>query len=403
VSGVIRPLRQFLGTRLAPLAVGLSALSLGLSVLAVGLSALALSLACTAAPAQARLTHVDGISDQNLAHWDNAELNLSSFSSANFPSLISTLWAGATPASHIQLARFVVPWDAIDEAGGPAGEAADQNGALDFELFSAWLADVSWLGLTPVVALEPAPRELAADGDRLPPLLPRSREEYERYVAALLSYAAQTGEPISYLEAWNEPNDRSVVHPSPSLAAEFTNAATSLCVAHGCTPIAGDFLDSEFRPAVEREGGLGIGYEMAYSAKLHPIPVNWGFHPYAAVKYEELMHGEETTITRFETRLPTQHVAVWFTEVGAYYCQAGGDYPQGGPAEREAHQRKNAEYLNLLINDYYEVAHVFYYELSNGYHVETNCATESDTSLFNDEDRPRQAASVVLGGDVPRP
>jgi hypothetical protein len=366
-------------------------------------AALCLSLVFVGAQAQARLTHVDGVSDQNLAHWDNAALNVSSFSSGYFANLFRTVWAGGSPASHIRLARFVVPWDVMSDVTGPENEEPGKNGELDFSLFSAWLEDVKWLGLTPVVAVEEAQTEVNGDGAKLPPLVPGSRAEYEQYISGLLSYAASAGEPIAYLEAWNEPNSRGVAHPSAIKAAEFMNAATALCSADGCTPIAGDFLDSEFRPTVERDGGLGVNYEQEYNAGLTSLPVNWGFHPYAALKYEELKHGEETTVARFEKHLPNQSVSLWFTEVGAYFCEDGGGYPSGDQAEREAQQKKNAEYLNLLIDDYYEVAHVFYYEFSNGYGTETECARGPDTSLYNENDEPRQAASVIFEGTTPAP
>jgi len=367
------------------------------------LAALCLSLVFLGGQAQARVTHVDGVSDQNLAHWDDAALNVSSLSGGHFPNLFRTAWAGGSPASHIRLARFVVPWDVMSDVTGPENDEPGRNGELDFRLFSAWLEDVKWLGLTPVVAVEEAQTEVTGDGTKLPPLVPGSGMEYEQYVSGLLSYAAAAGEPISYLEAWNEPNNRGVAHPSATKAAEFMNAATALCSADGCAPIAGDFRDSEFRPTVERDGGLGVDYEQKYDAGLTSLPVNWGFHPYAAVKYEELKHGEETTIARFEKHLPSQSAAVWFTEVGAYFCEEGGGYPRGDRAEREAQQRKNAEYLNLLVDDYYEVAHVFYYEFSNGYGTETECARGSDSSLYNENDEPRQAASVIFEGTTPAP
>jgi hypothetical protein len=287
------------------------------------------------------------------------------------------------------------------QASGPENGEGGNNGELDFRLLAGWLEDVKWLGLTPDLAVEQAPVSVARNGAKLPPAVPSSRFEYERYVSALLYYAASVGEPVRDLEAWNEPNNLGVQHPTAARAAEFMNAATSICAGR-CTAIAGDFLDSEYLRQNANGENAGLTYQRRYTEHLDPrSPAIWGFHPYAAVKYEELRHGQESTITRFESHLPAGGAAVWFTEVGAYYCERGGRYPAGGQAEKEARQRKNAEYLNELINRYYTVAHVFYYELSNGYGLETNCARTSDTSLYDHGDRPRAAEEVVFGAAAP--
>ncbi len=358
---------------------------------------LCLSLALGGGSASARLTRVDGISDQNLAHWDNAAPDVSSFSGGYLPNLVRALSAGEGPASPIKLARIVVPWDAM------AG--ADEGGErLHYRLFVAWLKDVRWLGLTPDVAIEQAETAVVSGG-KLLARVPGSPEEYERLVSQLLAYAASVGEPIRDLETWNEPNNTGngpvdVGHPSAAAAAHFMNVASSLCVAHGCTPIAGDFLDSQYARQGHEEvheantdTGMGINYENEYKMQLSPDnPMNWGFHPYAAVKYRTT-----ETVTAFEQDLPggPASSSVWFTEVGAYFCQ----YPSRQFSEQE--QKAGAEYLNLLIGRYFEVAHVFYYEFSNGYRTETNCATGSDTSLYNENDKPRLAADVIFAGAMP--
>jgi hypothetical protein len=342
------------------------------------------------------VTHIDGVSDQNLAHWDNAAFSVSSFSSGYFPSLFRTPPAGGRAASQIKLARIVVPWDVM------AG-AAEGGERLHYHLFAAWLEDVKWLGLTPDVAVEQAETTITL-GDRTLPRIPRSSEEYERSVSALLAHAASVGEPIQYLEAWNEPNNTgtgnvNAGHPSAAAAARFMNAASSLCATRGCTPIAGDFLDSQYawngHEEAHEQGantGMGLSYENEYIAHLLPgHSMTWGFHPYAAVKYRTT-----ETITAFEQGLPggSSDNSVWFTEVGAYLCQ----YPSQQSTELE--QKAGAEYLVWLIRDYFEVAHVFYYEISNGYRTETNCATGSDTSLYDSNDQPRLAASVILGNTI---
>jgi hypothetical protein len=380
-------------------------------VLATCLSALALSLVLASRTARSPVTRVDGgaehapvarvdgISDQNLAHWDNAAFDVASFSSRPFPNFFRDVWVGGR-TGHIRFARFVVPWDVI---AAPRGET------LHFDLFAAWLADVRWLGLTPDVAIEQAESVTRTDGGDLG-RIPASVDAYRAYVAALLGYAVSVGAPVRYLEAWNEPNNTGTGpvgegHPSAARAAQFMNAASSLCAERGCTPIAGDFLDSQYeRPGhdeVEERAngvgatGMGVGYEREYLANLTPpYPLNWGFHPYAAVKYRTAQ-----TIADFERALPIRDLAVWFTEVGAYLCQGGR--PSTPSAQADA-----VRYLDGLINPTFKVAHAFYYELkADTKEQEATCpgAGGADTSVYDSTDAARQAAQAVFGGSIPAP
>ena len=291
-------------SRLLPVLVAcLLALTLSLSLVLACATSTSHAPVARVADGSARppVTRVDGISDQSLPHWDNAAFDVASFSSRPFPNFFRDVWVGGK-MGHIRFARFVVPWDVMAE---PRGEA------LHFDLFAAWLADVRWLGLTPDVAIEQAESVTRANGSDLG-RVPASAESYRSYVAALLRYAVSIGEPIRYLEAWNEPNNTGTGrvqegHPSAARAAQFMNAASSLCAEHRCTPIAGDFLDSQYeRPGheevKERGTGMGLGYQREYLADLiPPYPVNWGFHPYAAVKYSTTQ-----TIADFEHALPSR-------------------------------------------------------------------------------------------------
>lgn len=357
------------------------------------LLALCLSFVFAGATVQPRLSHVDGISDQNLARWGDGPLSVSAFSRSYFANFFRTVWVRGNSALHIQFARFVIPWDIMGDASGER---------LHYELFAAWLEDVKWLGLTPDVAIEQAEAPIVADGRELR-RVPSSSAMYREYVAALLSYASSVGEPIRYLEAWNEPNNSGTSrmnegHPPAAQAAEFMNAATALCAEHGCTPIAGDFLDSQYARAgheevKERATGMGVNYEDEYVAHLRwPYPVNWGFHPYAAVKFRTT-----ETISSFEQKLPTRDVSVWLTEVGVYLCQDGRTYT---PRE----QQEGARYLNSLINSPLEVAHVFYYELkAPSEDQEAKCPGlgGADTSVYDYKDEARPAAEVIFGGSIP--
>jgi hypothetical protein len=356
---------------------------------------------------RASAARVDGISDQNLAHWDGAAFDVASFSSRPFPRYFRDVWVGGGEG-HVSYARFVVPWDVM---AAPRGET------LHFDLFAAWLADVRWLGLTPVLAVEQAESVTRANGAYLG-RIPASAESYRAYVAALLRYAASAGEPIRYLEAWNEPNNTGTGpvgegHPSAALAAEFMNVASSLCAERGCTPIAGDFLDSQYQQPGHEEAkertrgaptsgasagvastGMGVAYEREYLAHLTtPYPLNWGFHPYAAVKYRTTQ-----TIAAFERALPSQ-AAVWFTEVGAYLCQ-------GAHASTQSEQADGVRYLDGLIDPALKVTHAFYYELkAETEEQETSCPGPggADTSVYGSSDQARPAAQAVFGGAIPTP
>jgi len=358
--------------------------------------ALCAGAALAGSTAPSHRTRVDGISEQDLALWGGS-LTSSSFAASRFARFFRATWIAGGAGPHLRMARFVVPWDVM---GDPRGER------LHFELFAAWLRDVEWLGLTPDVAIAQAEAPLAGERGELP-RVPGSAALYREYVAALLSYAAAGGEPIRYLEAWNEPNNsgRGAVnlwHPSAAAAAEFTNTAVSLCGRFGCTPIAGDFLDSQYRraghPEVEEGArGMGVGYEREYVAGLRrPLPQNWGFHPYAAVKY-----ATTETISSFEHALPVRSLELWFTEVGAYRCQ-------GGRLSGSGTQRRGARYIEALINSDFIVAHAFYYELKAPSQAqERDCPGPggADTSLYSVSGAPRPAAQALLAdaGTAPGP
>ncbi len=354
---------------------------------------LGLGLVFAGDTARTRVAHVDGISEQNLARWDGAAFNVASFSGRPFAKYFRSVWVRGA-RGHIRFARFVVPWDVMD---APHGET------LHFDLFAAWLADVRWLGLTPDVAIEQAEAPLVSDHTALP-RVPRSQAMYSARVAALLRYAASIGDPIRFLEAWNEPNNTGVGsvndgHPSAVRAAEFMNAASALCGTFRCTPIAGDFLDSHYQrpghPEVTDAGvGMGVRYEREYAAALTtPLPANWGFHPYAAVKYRTA-----DTLESFEQGLPAG-ASVWLTEAGAYLCQAGR-------ASSASEQADGARYLNTLIRPFFKVIHAWYYELkAPGAEQEAPCPGSggADTSIYTAADQPRSAAAIVFGGLVPAP
>jgi hypothetical protein len=304
--------------------------------------------------------YVDGISDQSMPAWDG------SFAISPLAGSLRGRWGGG-PLAQVSLARYVLQWDAPTETGG----RPDPRGTYR-ERFEAWLADVGSVGLTPVVALT------SFDGVR-----PKSSREYGLRLREILDRAAALGEPIRYVEAWNEPNNQG--HESPGTAAAFANVAHAVCAAPlTCHVIVGDFEDT---PTV-------AGFEIAYEKALNFVADAWGVHPYVALGTRD-----EANLLDFKAALPNRGVGeqIWLTEVGAFYCRAG-------EVRGQDRQASEAAYLLTLARDpAIAPAHVFYYGLLYRDHLKASCGPGrgDDTELFGADDQPRAAASVVLGPMIP--
>ncbi len=327
-------------------------------------AAVCLSLACFGAPAWAGTTYVDGISDQSLMSWAGGFAEAAS-PDATFSSFFDTAWIGSPPF-HVKLARYVVQWNVMSGAGYPE-ELAD---------LQRWYAHAVELRLTPELALD----NYNCDGCDPP----HSTAEYARALEAL--YSSFPG--IRVLEAWNEPNDTHYSsYLDPAAAAGLMNAAYAFCSERGCTVIAADLLDSE--PNL-------LEYERQYERGLQPPdPVNWGLHPYHAVKY-----GTARTVSEFRRALPDPSTdRIWFTEVGAYYCENGRTYGQ-------ISQEQQARFLVERLMPEFQPAHVFYYELAWRYDEPPPCnSQQDDTALYaasstNGPLSARPAASVIFGSEV---
>jgi|HubBroStandDraft_2_1064218.scaffolds.fasta_scaffold11759_2 hypothetical protein len=287
-------------------------------------------------------------------------------SSTAFPAFFASSWVGSPP-SHIKLARYVVQWDVMRGAGYPEELANLQR----------WYAHTIDLRLTPELALD---NYNCSDCSA-----PLATAEYTAALEAL--FGAYPG--IQVLEAWNEPNNSHYSsYLTPATAAHLMNAAYALCELHGCTAIAGDLLDSE--PNMLR-------YERDYEHDLIPAdPGNWGIHPYHAVKYIT-----DSTVTSFRDALPNPASdRIWFTEVGAYYCEAGHVYGE----------RSQAEQARFLVDDLipeFQPIHVFYYELASGYDEAPACdSQQDDTALYAQGSvggsmSARSAANVIFGSQPP--
>jgi hypothetical protein len=322
----------------------------------VCIAVLTLSALTGVSTARAGTAYVDGISDQSLPAWDG------SFTSSSFASFFRATWAG-----QISLARYVLQWNAMTEASLGPNPHGDYR-----ERFEAWLGDVRSLGLTPVVALTSYDHEY-----------PSSRPEYQHELEALLDEASDSGYPVSYVEAWNEPNNQG--NETAGKAGEISDWANAVCEHDGCQVIAGDLEDNAMLPT----------YEQQYLAALTFVPEIWGIHPYQSVKAHS-----DASILRFVQALPNQGAGaqIWFTEVAAYYCahrQVRG----------EAQQASDASYLVNELIPAIAPAHVFYYGFMAGNGAEVPCASGSgyDTELYRASHQARSAAGVILlaGADPP--
>lgn len=283
---------------------------------------------------------LDGVSDQNLAEWDSP-------AGGYLRQVLAGRWM---TAGGIRMARYVVPWDI-------ATAPAERSYLVRYE---AWHAvAVGELGLVPVIAVGQYP------GGRVP----ASAAEYRLALTALLHL-----EPVRWLEAWNEPDNRPLI--APDQAAAYLREAQGLCAAAGCGVIAGDLLDTPGMAA----------YEARYLAALGPVlPGDWGIHPYRSVRAHDLQG-----VRSFLAELPLGGAGarVWVTEVGAYACR-----PRVAASVRE--QALDTSWLVNRLLPALEPAHAFYYGfLGAGGHAVACPARYEDTKLY---------ASAPGGVDLPRP
>ncbi len=319
--------------------------------LARRVAALIVCLVLVPASARAGTAYVDGISDQSLPVWNG------SFPDSSFASFFHSAWVG-----QIAFARYVVQWNAMAEVSAGANADGDYR-----QRFEAWLQDVRALGLAPVLALT-----------SYTSVYPTGAREYEAGLEGLLAAADRAGVPVSYVEAWNEPNNQG--NEPAAKAGEIADWAESVCAQRGCRVIAGDFEDA---PSLR-------GYEPAYLAALSFSPSIWGIHPYRSVKAHS-----DAPVLSFEQALPDHGAGaqIWITEIGAYYCAHG-------QVLGEAQQATNASYLVDGLIPAIAPTHVFYYGFMAGADTEVPCAAgrASDSELYRASGEPRAAAGVVFAG-----
>jgi hypothetical protein len=331
--------------------------------LAPCLAVLCLGLALAGVPARAARAstpYIDGISDQNMPEWDG------NFAGGYFASFFRTDWV---IDGHITLARYVVQWNVMN--GSYAGSR------LKFE---TWLRDVKQLGLTPDVGVT------SYDGS-----YPASSDEYRVRLAEVLGRArGALGEPVVYVEPWNEPNNQG--HQPAVAAARFANAAQAVCSAgYDCAVVAGNLEDS---PDAAR-------YEQEYAKYLRFAPSIWGVHPYRSV--QEM---STAPLREVEAHLPNGGAGerLWFTEVAARRCTDYGghmrEYGEMGQAER-------VRWLVDTLMPYARPEHVFYYTFLVSDRKAPACTAHEpeDQALYvpsadpSVPDAPRSAAAYAAGSE----
>lgn len=255
------------------------------------------------------------------------------------PAAVAQAWRPA-----IRYQRFVVPYDVMRH---PASRLRRQ--------FEAWYAQIP-PGVLPVVSLW-FPEGCWPSGCPAP-----SAAEY----AAGLRELLRTHPLVAVVEAWNEPNGAGEV--APQLARSYYDAATAAC-AVACTVLAGSLVDTP-------DAG---GYLDRYGV---PAGAQWAVHPYVAVERRDTRGLDEVA-----RRLPPG-AALWFTEIGAYRCDAGGRVL--GSVAQEA----QARFLVSGLLAAYRPAHTFYYEVMDaaGRDPALDCP---DTALYAADGTARPAAGAV--------
>jgi Glycosyl hydrolase catalytic core len=285
-----------------------------------------------------------------------------------FTTFFGASWVGG-PQRHIELTRYVVQWDVMEGTGYPEELAGLER----------WYDHTMELQLTPELALE----NYNCSGCEAPTTTAKYTIELHELLRSFPG--------IQVVEAWNEPNNTHYSsYVSPAAAARYMNAAYGLCQAQGCTAIAGDLLDSE--PNL-------LDYERSYEAYLQPRdPGNWGIHPYRAVKYMS-----DATVSSFRDALPDPAADhIWFTEIGAYYCEAQRTYGERAQAEQ-------ARFLVDQLIPAFQPTHVFYYELAAGGDQPPACNEEQDDTALYAPRKPggpliaREAAAIIFDSYLLQP
>ncbi len=305
------------------------------------MGAILAALALAFAPA-----HIDGISDQSVPYWDGAYAT-SAFARTTF----AQRWEPA-----LRYERFVVPYDVTRFPGSRL-----------YRAFADWYAHDIPAGVLPMVALW-----YGEDCWTKPGFPAACRAPAAGDYAAALAQLLHEFPWIRVLEAWNEPNGAGELAGEPARAAAYYDVAAAACA---CTVVAADLVDTP---------GAGA-YAGAYRAALTQPAAAWGVHPYLATAY-----GEEAGLDAMMAQLPAG-TRPWFTEVGAYQCDAHGD--ELGVAAQTAQARRLVD----VLLPRYDPAHTVYYELMYGGNRDpaSDCP---DTALYGARDEPRPAASLVLGG-----
>jgi hypothetical protein len=277
---------------------------------------------------------------------------------------IGEFYAGALPYSY---ARATVPWDVATHPS-------------DMASVVAWAHTAEGRGKRVLVSFTNYSATYPSVSD---------------YHDAVASFRAQLPE-ISEYTAWNEPNHHPERSPGanptddPGRAADYWDTLNGLCVG-ACTVAAGDFLDPD--PTSQAELTGFDDYVARYRSALGAQPAVWAIHPYKAVDHES--YGKlQSWIAGSTDGKP-----VWFTEIGAHYCDR--DQLEGGTADAAlAYQNGRAQSLvSYLQTNPTRVQRVYYYFLtgsSSSSWPAVNDCTDFDTGLLDATDHERPAFRTVF-------
>jgi hypothetical protein len=245
---------------------------------------------------------------------------------------------------QMQIARLVVPWDAM---GGPE--------------VVAWLSAARRFGVQPLVAFG------LGGGDRCPDApcrLPSVSDYRARFRAFHKRFPW-----VRMVTPWNEPNH--IGQPTagtPGRAARYANAVRIAC--RSCTVVAGDMLDAP---------NLGRYLARYRRALTHKYAV-WGLHNYFDTTYGGTA-GLRTMLRRVEGR-------IWLTETGGIVTNRRSNGRVGLPYDEGRATRGVRRAIAMADARPRRVDRVYLYQWRAGHDI-------FDAGLLRPDGTPRPAYRVL--------
>ena len=245
---------------------------------------------------------------------------------------------------QVQIARLVIPWDAMRGAG-----------------VEQWLAAARRSGVQPLVAFG------AGRGDRCPNApcrLPSVRAYTARFRAFRRAFPW-----VRLITPWNEPNhDSQPTAGTPRRAARYYGAVRTAC--RSCTAVAGDLLDA---PNLSR-------YLASYRRALTGAPAVWGLHNYFDTTYGGTA-GLRTMLDRVDGRL-------WLTETGGIVTNRRSSGRVGLPYDEARASRGVRRAIAMADARAHRVARVYLYQWHAGHDI-------FDAGLLRPDGAPRPGYHVL--------